>query len=136
MQQSQQLSKHIAFGESLELLPFLSEDSRRASQLTSIPAELYAVVVHQGHSSHSGHYYAYVKQSNPTGRRKWFKMNDAIVTEVGGHFLSCVSFIAPGFSFFRVGFDMRVVGPVLVCVLFTLSHCYSIGGFQIHCGAR
>ena len=39
---------------------------------------LYAVLVHAGHSAHSGHYYAYVK--SPTG--VWHNMNDSMVSDL------------------------------------------------------
>ena len=41
---------------------------------------LYAVLVHMGYSSNSGHYFCYVKNSNKT----WYCMNDTSVTQVCG----------------------------------------------------
>ena len=38
--------------------------------------QLYAVLVHMGHSTSSGHYYCYVKASNHT----WYCMNDSMVS--------------------------------------------------------
>src|SRR5262249_35008492 len=40
---------------------------------------LYAVLVHAGHSVHSGHYYCFVKAANGL----WFMMDDSSVRQVG-----------------------------------------------------
>jgi ubiquitin carboxyl-terminal hydrolase 47 len=40
--------------------------------------ELYSVLVHSG-SAFGGHYYAYIKD---LGAGKWYKFNDATVTQV------------------------------------------------------
>ena len=44
----------------------------------TVPYELHGVVVHHGHSVHSGHYIAYVKAPNG----QWHEMNDSTVTLV------------------------------------------------------
>ena len=45
--------------------------------------DLYAVLVHAGHSVHSGHYYCYVRGGNGM----WYICDDAHVSQVGrgGH---------------------------------------------------
>ena len=42
-----------------------------------IKYRLYAVLVHSGYSSNSGHYYCYIRTSNGV----WYQMNDSIVSE-------------------------------------------------------
>ena len=42
-----------------------------------IKYRLYAVLVHSGYSSNSGHYYCYIRASNGI----WYQMNDSIVSE-------------------------------------------------------
>ena len=42
-----------------------------------IKYRLYAVLVHSGYSSNSGHYYCYIRASNGV----WYQMNDSIVSE-------------------------------------------------------
>ena len=39
--------------------------------------DLYAVLVHQGASTRSGHYYAFIKNNNGV----WYKMDDDSVTQ-------------------------------------------------------
>jgi ubiquitin carboxyl-terminal hydrolase 36/42 len=65
------LSKPISFGESLDLSPYLSTKPE-------VPAlyDLYGVLVHQGHSMHSGHYYCFVKGA---GGNEWHKFDDTRV---------------------------------------------------------
>jgi uncharacterized UBP type Zn finger protein len=54
----------VRFDESLHLQPFLSSEAQAAAAAGGLSAsdgpnaELFAVVVHQGHTVHSGHYYA------------------------------------------------------------------------------
>lgn len=52
----------MRFGESLNLQPYLSPEAQEASTAAHVEkgpkAELFAVVVHQGNTVHSGHYYA------------------------------------------------------------------------------
>ena len=68
------LSKHLAFPEHLEMKNFLSESACKSN-----PSQyrLYAVLVHSGFSSHSGHYYCFVK--SPSGI--WYKCNDSNVSK-------------------------------------------------------
>ena len=63
----------VDFETSLDLAPYMSD--RRSPP---VPYQLYAVLVHQGHSVHSGHYYAFVR----AGRGQWHQMNDNQVCTV------------------------------------------------------
>jgi hypothetical protein len=68
------ISKHIEFTERLNV-PF--NNSGRSNKDASIANyELTGVVVHHGHSTHSGHYIAYVKAPNG----QWHEMNDSSVS--------------------------------------------------------
>ena len=66
------LSKAVDYGTELDLAPYLSD--RRAAPL---PYDLYAVLVHAGHSLHSGHYYCYVRAPNGL----WHRMDDRAVSQ-------------------------------------------------------
>ena len=44
--------------------------------------DLYAVIVHEGSSTHSGHYYSYVRGFERDNL--WYKCNDSIVTKLDG----------------------------------------------------
>lgn len=70
----QKLTAHIEFPEKLDISPALSD----AAIKTGVPSkyDLHGVLVHQGHSSNSGHYYSYVKAPNG----QWACMNDETVT--------------------------------------------------------
>jgi len=69
------INKHIEFPEILNLTPYMSKDQRSQEVLYT----LYAVLVHNGYSTRSGHYYSYIRNSNNT----WYCMNDANVQQVG-----------------------------------------------------
>lgn len=66
------VSKKISYEETLDLSPYMSNKNSVARY------HLYGVLVHSGGSSCSGHYYAYVKNSNGI----WYKMDDSSVTQV------------------------------------------------------
>ncbi|XP_021508845.1 ubiquitin carboxyl-terminal hydrolase 17-like protein B [Meriones unguiculatus] len=61
----------VSYPEFLDLQPYMSRPSRRPLMYA-----LYAVLVHNGASCHSGHYFCYVK----AGNGKWYKMDDSRVT--------------------------------------------------------
>lgn len=65
----------IDFDLELDLGPFMSE-----APLVPALYDLYAVLVHSGHSVHSGHYYAYVRAPNGI----WHICDDTHVAQVGG----------------------------------------------------
>jgi len=67
------LNRHLNFSLQLDLRPFVTEVND-----TSVMYKLYAVLVHCGMTTTSGHYYCCVL--TPSGH--WFKMNDAVVCSV------------------------------------------------------
>ena len=67
--------------------------------------QLYGVLVHQGMSSNSGHYYCYVKGSD----KMWYTMND--------NFVSTVS------SGYTVVHQVRREGGLL---MYDLAHCSAL----------
>ncbi|KAL3153836.1 hypothetical protein ABBQ32_013412 [Trebouxia sp. C0010 RCD-2024] len=67
------INKKVDFETELDLAPFMS-NRRGASQ----PYSLYGVLVHSGHSVHSGHYFAFVKAPNGL----WHQLDDNHVSQV------------------------------------------------------
>jgi ubiquitin carboxyl-terminal hydrolase 17 len=65
------LDRKVSYPEFLDLKPYLSEPTGGP-----LPYALYAVLVHDGATSHSGHYFCCVK----AGHGKWYKMDDTKVT--------------------------------------------------------
>ena len=63
----------VDFDTDLDLGPFMS-NRRGPAQ----PYSLYGVLVHSGHSVHSGHYYAFVKAPNGL----WHQLDDNHVSQV------------------------------------------------------
>ena len=70
------VTRHISFTERLDLRPYMS-----ATKSVSVSYRLYAVLVHNGCTTNSGHYYCYVQSPGGT----WHCMNDSSVSN------SCVS---------------------------------------------
>ncbi|ORX58133.1 cysteine proteinase [Hesseltinella vesiculosa] len=68
------VTKPIIYEETLDMAPYVSKEAKTSSA----KYQLYAVLVHLGHSCDSGHYYAYVKAPNG----QWFRMDDEDVTPV------------------------------------------------------
>eukprot|EP01103_Thecamoeba_quadrilineata_P011259 TRINITY_DN264_c0_g1_i2.p1 TRINITY_DN264_c0_g1~~TRINITY_DN264_c0_g1_i2.p1 ORF type:complete len:404 (+),score=85.05 TRINITY_DN264_c0_g1_i2:996-2207(+) len=64
------INRHIEFDETLNLRKVCESNY-------DIKYKLYAVLVHQGDSTHSGHYYSFVRTGN-----SWFEMNDSHVRQV------------------------------------------------------
>ena len=60
-------TRPVAYAQELDLSPFCGQPTKY---------RLYAVLVHQGATVHSGHYYAFVQ----AGNHLWYEMNDSIVT--------------------------------------------------------
>ena len=69
----------VDFDTHLDMGPFMAD--RRAGPQ---PYELYGVLVHAGHSVHSGHYTCFVRAPNGF----WYHMDDCQVSQVGYCLLS------------------------------------------------
>jgi len=67
------VTRHISFSERLDLRPFMSE-----TKSPSVWYRLYAVLVHNGCTTNSGHYFCYVRAPGGT----WHCMNDSSVSNV------------------------------------------------------
>ena len=76
---SAKIEGHIAFGEVLELQKYVTPDLQ--AKQANIMCRLFAVVVHAGKNSHSGHYIAYVSGQGSKGKQ-WYRMDDGRVTQV------------------------------------------------------
>lgn len=70
--QGTKLSKPIQFSSELDIQPFMFNAKEKKLY------DLYGVLVHAGHSCHSGHYYSYIKAPNGI----WYQMNDTEVRQV------------------------------------------------------
>ena len=68
------IDKHIKFPTVLDLTPYMRAPGRHRYEYN-----LYAVLVHAGHSTHSGHYYSFIRA--PSGL--WHAMDDNHVRQVG-----------------------------------------------------
>jgi hypothetical protein len=76
---SAKIEGHVQFQELIDLLPYLTPEVRAATAPSAAFCRLFAVVVHAGKNSHSGHYIAYVKSLAKDG---WYKMDDGRVSQV------------------------------------------------------
>eukprot|EP00578_Thalassiosira_sp_NH16_P031936 CAMPEP_0181077706 /NCGR_PEP_ID=MMETSP1071-20121207/1096_1 /TAXON_ID=35127 /ORGANISM="Thalassiosira sp., Strain NH16" /LENGTH=902 /DNA_ID=CAMNT_0023158973 /DNA_START=146 /DNA_END=2854 /DNA_ORIENTATION=- len=74
---SAKIEGHVAFSPVLDVKPYLTPELQRTVFRKMAICRLFAVVVHSGKNSHSGHYVAYVH--NVTKRNEWWKMDDARV---------------------------------------------------------
>ncbi len=68
------IDKLVTFQEYLDLAPYVSENKSNYS----VNYSLYAVLVHSGSSTRSGHYYSFVKSSSGT----WYCMDDNHVSRL------------------------------------------------------
>jgi ubiquitin carboxyl-terminal hydrolase 36/42 len=71
---SAKIEGHVKFEQFFDLKPFLTESLKDSHK--SMFCRLFAVVVHAGTNSHSGHYIAYVRN---IVKNEWWKMDDARV---------------------------------------------------------
>ncbi|XP_063947339.1 ubiquitin carboxyl-terminal hydrolase 23 isoform X2 [Daucus carota subsp. sativus] len=69
----QKIDKRIHFGPTLDLKPFVTDPYDRDLKYT-----LYGVLVHAGWSTHSGHYYCFVRTSSGM----WYSLDDNQVVQV------------------------------------------------------
>lgn len=72
--QTSKLNRPVSFPERVNISEWISDkNSGEGSQY-----RLYGVIVHEGHSCNSGHYHAFVRNSNDV----WYSMNDCSVHQV------------------------------------------------------
>jgi ubiquitin C-terminal hydrolase len=74
---SAKIEGHSKFLEIFDLKPFLTEEL--SQNVKNMFCRLFAVIVHAGKNSHSGHYIAYVRNIS---KNEWWKMDDARVSRV------------------------------------------------------
>jgi len=65
------ISKHVDFDQTLDLSPFMSHQTKGSATY-----DLYGILVHEGFSMHSGHYYCFLKG---TGGGEWHRFDDSRV---------------------------------------------------------
>ena len=75
---SAKIEGHVAFKPILDIKPYLTKELQEGTFKKAF-CRLFAVVVHNGKNSHSGHYVAYVQSLTS---KEWWKMDDAKVTRV------------------------------------------------------
>ena len=74
---SSKIEGHIKFGMCFDLKPYLTEELK--AQHDSMFCRLFAVIVHAGKNSHSGHYIAFCRNIS---KNEWWKMDDSRVSAV------------------------------------------------------
>lgn len=74
---SAKIEGHVKFEEIFDLQPYLTQGLQ--AKHSNMMCRLFAVIVHSGKSSHSGHYIAYVRNHS---KNEWWKMDDARVMVV------------------------------------------------------
>ena len=74
---SSKIEGHIKFSMFFDLKPYLTDELKAAH--ANMFCRLFAVIVHAGKNSHSGHYIAYVRN---VSKNEWWKMDDSRVTAV------------------------------------------------------
>jgi ubiquitin C-terminal hydrolase len=74
---SSKIEGHIKFSMFFDLKPYLT-DKLKATH-SNMFCRLFAVIVHAGKNSHSGHYIAFVRN---VSKNEWWKMDDSRVTAV------------------------------------------------------
>jgi ubiquitin C-terminal hydrolase len=72
---SAKIEGHSKFEQILDLKPYLTEEMQ--AKHSKMFCRLFAVIVHAGKNSHSGHYIAYVRN---IAKNEWWKMDDARIT--------------------------------------------------------
>ena len=56
--------------------------AKSSTQLKDYIYDLYAVIVHEGRSTHSGHYYSYCRGFEK--ENQWYKCNDSHISKLDG----------------------------------------------------
>jgi ubiquitin C-terminal hydrolase len=77
---SAKIEGHSKFQQILDLKPYLTEELQ--AKHSNMFSRLFAVIVHAGKNSHSGHYIAYVRN---IAKNEWWKMDDARITVASVH---------------------------------------------------
>lgn len=72
---SAKIEGHSKFEQIFDLKPYLTDELQ--AKHSKMFCRLFAVIVHAGKNSHSGHYIAYVRN---VAKNEWWKMDDARVT--------------------------------------------------------
>ncbi|KAL7535470.1 hypothetical protein ACHAXR_010764 [Thalassiosira sp. AJA248-18] len=75
---SAKIEGHVPFKTVLDIKPYLTPQLQSTVFQKAI-CRLFAVVVHSGKNSHSGHYVAYVQN---VSKKEWWKMDDAKIVRV------------------------------------------------------
>jgi len=75
---SAKIEGHVKFLEIFDIRPYLTKEGQNKVG-RSMLCRLFAVIVHAGKNSHSGHYICYVRN---VAKNEWWKMDDAKVTRV------------------------------------------------------
>ncbi|KAL3785780.1 hypothetical protein HJC23_007336, partial [Cyclotella cryptica] len=92
---SAKIEGHVAFKSILDIKPYLTRELQEGTFKKAF-CRLFAVVVHNGKNSHSGHYVAYV---NSLSSKEWWKMDDAKVSRASmDEVLGCEAYML----FYRV----------------------------------
>lgn len=80
---SGKISSHVAFPAEWNLTAFSSAYSELGASAPQLRYRLYAVLVHEGGSTNSGHYYCYVRSLKPSDKASaWWCLNDSRVRPV------------------------------------------------------
>lgn len=75
---SAKIEGHVKFSLVLDIQPYLTQEKQKEVG-KSMLCRLFAIVVHAGKNSHSGHYICYVQN---IAKNEWWKMDDAKITKV------------------------------------------------------
>ena len=73
---SSKIEGHIRFSECFDLKPYLTDELQKEHK--NMYCRLFAVIVHAGKNSHSGHYYTFVRNME---KNEWWKMDDGRITQ-------------------------------------------------------
>lgn len=71
---SAKIEGHVKFPQVFDIRPYVTDDLQEKSK--SMLTRLFAVIVHSGKNSHSGHYISYVRN---VAKNEWWKMDDGKV---------------------------------------------------------